>query len=113
MARPVRLEFGGALYHVKTHGDRREAIHDDEVDREHFLEVLSQVVGQFNWCCHTYCLMSKHYHLVIATSDGTSRNGCANSRACSRSEAIDVTLFQRRYKAMLIATCSSWPATLR
>lgn len=70
MTRPVRLKFGGALYHVAARGDRREAIYEDEVDRKHFLDVLGQVVGQFNWCCHAYCLMSNHYHLVIATPDG-------------------------------------------
>src|SRR5574337_302848 len=75
MARPVRLEFGGALYHVTARGDRREAIYEDDADREHFLEVLGAVVGQFNWCCHAYCLMSNHYHLVIATPDGNLSKG--------------------------------------
>lgn len=71
MVRPGRLEFDGALYHVTARGDRREAIYEDDTDHEHFLEVLlGQVVGQFNWCCHAYCLMSSHYHLVIATPDG-------------------------------------------
>lgn len=41
MARPVRLEFGGALYHVTARGDRREAIYEDDVDRERFLEPCS------------------------------------------------------------------------
>lgn len=44
MARPVRLEFAGALYHVTARGDRREAIFEDDVDREQFLDVLGQVV---------------------------------------------------------------------
>ncbi len=47
MARPVRLEFGGALYHVTARGDRREAIYEDDADRERFLDVLGQVVEQF------------------------------------------------------------------
>jgi putative transposase len=54
MARPVRREFGGALYHVTPRGDRREAIYEDEVDREYFLDVLVQVVGQFDSCCHLH-----------------------------------------------------------
>jgi putative transposase len=49
MARPVRLEFGGALYHVTARGDRREAIYEDEVDRGHFLEVLGR---GFNYEVH-------------------------------------------------------------
>ena len=44
MARPLRIEFNGALYHVTSRGDRREAIYEDDTDREHFLEVLAEVV---------------------------------------------------------------------
>lgn len=70
MARPIRLEFGGALYHVTARGDRREAIYEDDADREQFLAVLGDVAGGFNWRCHAYCLMSNHYHLVVETPDG-------------------------------------------
>ena len=54
MARPLRIEFNGALYHVTSRGDRREAIYEDDADRERFLEVLSEVVERFNWLCHAY-----------------------------------------------------------
>lgn len=74
MARSVRLEFGGALHHVTARGDRCEAIYEDDADREHFLEVLGEVVGQFRYC-HAYCLMSNHYHLVITTPDGNLSKG--------------------------------------
>lgn len=70
MARPLRIEFSGALYHVTARGDRREAIYDDDADRDQFLKVLGQVVSDFNWICHGYCLMTNHYHLVIETPDG-------------------------------------------
>lgn len=62
MARPVRLEFAGALYHVTARGDRREAIFEDGVDRDQFLQVLGDVVERFHWRCHSYCLMGNHYH---------------------------------------------------
>jgi putative transposase len=42
MARPIRIEFGGALYHVTARGDRREAIYEDDTDRAGFLEVLGE-----------------------------------------------------------------------
>ena len=45
------------------------------MDREQFLGVLGQMVGQFNWCCHASCLMSNHYYLVIATPDGNLSKG--------------------------------------
>jgi putative transposase len=107
MARPVRLEFGGALYHVTARGDRREAIYEDDVDREHFLDVLGQVVGQFNWCCHAYCLMSNHYHLVIATPDGNLSKGMRQlngvfTQWSNRRHHRTGHLFQGRYKAILV-----------
>ncbi len=43
MSRPIRIEFSGALYHVSSRGDRREAIYEDDTDRERFLSVLGQV----------------------------------------------------------------------
>lgn len=64
MARPLRLEFAGALYHVTCRGDRREVIFDD-TDCEQFLSVLADVVADFNGDCDAYCLMSNHFYLSI------------------------------------------------
>jgi REP element-mobilizing transposase RayT len=75
MSRPLRLEFAGALYHVTSRGDRREAIYEDDADREMFIEVLAAVVGDFNWVLHAYCLMGNHYHLVVETPDGNLGKG--------------------------------------
>jgi len=61
MARPLRLEFSGALYHVTSRGDSREDIYLDDEDRLDWLEVLSTVCGRFNWVVHAYCQMSNHY----------------------------------------------------
>ncbi|MCK9368093.1 MAG: transposase [Metallibacterium scheffleri] len=107
MARPVRLEFGGALYHVTARGDRREAIYEDDADRKHFLEVLGQVIGQFNWCCHAYCLMGNHYHVVIATPDGNLSKGMRQlngvfTQWSNRRHRRTGHLFQGRYKAILV-----------
>ncbi len=54
MARPLRLEFAGALYYVTSRGDRREAIFEDDADRDQFLSLLADVVSDFNWICHAY-----------------------------------------------------------
>ncbi len=61
MARPLRIEFSGALYHITSRGDRREAIYEDDQDREAFLDVLAEVVERYNWICHAFCLMTSHY----------------------------------------------------
>ena len=47
MARPLRIEFAGALYHITSRGDRREPIYEDDDDREAFLRVLAEVVERF------------------------------------------------------------------
>lgn len=80
MARPVRIEFSGALYHVTSRGDRREAIYEDDVDRERFLEIRGQVIEGHNWLCHAYCLMSNHYHLVIEMPEGNLSKGMRQLR---------------------------------
>lgn len=60
MARPLRLEFSGALYHVTSRGDRREDIFEDDQDREVFLTILGDICRDHNWIVHAYCLMSNH-----------------------------------------------------
>jgi REP-associated tyrosine transposase len=68
MARPLRIEYDGALYHVTSRGNERKPIFRDDTDRKLFLKILSQVIDRFNWICHAYCLMNNHYHLVIETA---------------------------------------------
>lgn len=75
MARPLRLEFSGALYHVTSRGDRRENIYENSRDRISFLDVLGDVCDECNWVCHAYCLMDNHYHLIIETPDANLSRG--------------------------------------
>jgi putative transposase len=70
MARPLRIEFPGAVYHVTSRGDRREAIFDDDADRHAFLNVIAQAAERFDAAILAYCLMDNHYHLVIHTRRG-------------------------------------------
>lgn len=70
MARPLRLELAGALYHITARGDRREPIYEDDEDRIGFLGLLGEVSRQHNRLCHAYCLMGNHYHLMVETPDG-------------------------------------------
>ena len=70
MARPLRLEFPGAIYHVTSRGSAQGAIFLGDADRELFLDCLAAVVTRFGWLCHAYCLMDNHYHLLIETPDG-------------------------------------------
>jgi len=75
MARPLRIEFSGALYHVTASGNAREDIYSDDGDRQQFLTLLQNTVNRCGWYCHTYCLMDNHYHLLIETSTPTLSRG--------------------------------------
>ncbi len=69
MARPLRLSYPGALYHVTARGNARQAIYTDDADRQIFLSVLEDVVARYHWLCHAYCLMDNHYHLLLETPE--------------------------------------------
>ncbi len=75
MARPLRLELAGGLYHVTSRGDRREAIYEDDEDRGRWLEILGHTCKRFNWRCHAYCQMDNHYHIVIETAEANLSKG--------------------------------------
>ena len=75
MARPLRIEYAGAVYHVTSRGDRREAIYLDDVDREKWLEIFGSVCERFNWRCHAWVQMDNHYHLMVETVDGNLSQG--------------------------------------
>lgn len=67
MARPLRIEYPGAVYHITARGNRRAQIFADDRDREEFLKILSEVNRRFDTRCHAYCLMDNHYHLLLET----------------------------------------------
>ena len=75
MARPLRIEFAGGLYHVTSRGDRREDIFAGDDDRVAWLGILGTVCERFNWTCHAYCLMTNHYHVVVETVEGNLAKG--------------------------------------
>ena len=107
MARPLRLEFSGALYHVTARGDRREPIYDDDEDRAAFLDIFGTVIEDFNWVGHAYCLMGNHYHLLVETPDANlakgmrQLNGSYTQWSNRRHRRIG-HLLQGRYKAILV-----------
>jgi REP element-mobilizing transposase RayT len=107
MARPLRLEFAGALYHVTSRGDRREDIYLDEEDRRVWLDVLGTTCRRFNWVVHAYCQMTNHYHLLVETVDGNLSRGMRQlngnyTQRFNRRHGLVGHLFQGRYKAILI-----------
>jgi REP element-mobilizing transposase RayT/transposase len=107
MARPLRLEFPGGLYHVTARGDRRENIYEDDSDREAFLALVARVCDRFHWRCHAYCLMTNHYHLIVETpvanlSNGMRQlNGVYTQQFNRRYKRVG-HVFQGRYKAIIV-----------
>lgn len=107
MARPLRLEFAGAIYHVTSRGDRQEAIYRNDGDRHAWLGILAAVCARFRWNIHAFCLMGNHYHIVVETPEGNlargmrQLNGQYTQRFNFRNSVVG-HLFQGRYKAILV-----------
>jgi len=84
MARPLRPQFPGALYHITARGNDKQDIFYDERDNLRFLKLLGHTVQQYRWLCHGYCLMGNHYHLILETPEPNLARGMKrlNSRYC-------------------------------
>lgn len=107
MARPLRLEFAGALYHVTSRGDGREDIYRADGDRRLFLDVLGDVQARYHWTVHAYCLMTNHYHLLVETPDANLAKGMRQlngvyTQRFDRSYDRVGHVFQGRYQAILV-----------
>lgn len=105
MARQLRIEYEGALYHVTSRGNARQKIYQDDEDRKRFLEILEETVERFRWYCHAFCLMGNHYHLLIETSIPNLSlgmrhlNGVYTQKYNRRHKKVG-HLFQGRYKSI-------------
>jgi len=107
MARKLRVEYPGAIYHVLNRGDRREPIFRDDADRHRFLETLSEACSKTGWQLHAYCLMGNHFHLVLETPQANLVTGMKwflgtyTSRFNRRHQFVG-HLFSGRYKALIV-----------
>jgi REP element-mobilizing transposase RayT len=107
MARPLRIEYPGAVYHITSRGNDKKTVFKDDQDRETFLKIIAHVNKRYHWLCHAYCLMDNHYHLMIETPDGNLALGMRQLNGVytqARNKRYNKTghLFQGRYKAILI-----------
>jgi putative transposase len=107
MARPLRIQYPGALYHVISRGDVRQEIFLDIQDRKSFLKNLEHCIKVHNIICHAYCLMDNHYHLLIETPEPNLSsamrdiNGNYTQKFNFRHGRVG-HVFQGRYKSFLI-----------
>lgn len=107
MARPLRIEYEGAVYHVTARGNERKNIFFSRKDYERFLEYLKEAKKKFNINLHCYVLMSNHYHLIIETPEANLSRAMHYING-SYSTYINIKrkrsghLFQGRYKSIIV-----------
>jgi REP element-mobilizing transposase RayT len=97
MARPLRIQFPGGLYHVTARGNGRQPLFAADPDRERFLTVLARVVA--------HCLMGNHYDLLLETPDANL------SRAMRQLNGVYSQAFNRRHERPRHVLEGRYPAT--
>jgi len=107
MARRLRVEYPGAIYHVMNRGDRREAIFRDDEDRRRFVATLGEACAKADWQVHAYCLMPNHFHMVLETPSGNLVAGMkwllgTYTGRVNRRHRLSGHLFSGRYKALVV-----------
>jgi putative transposase len=107
VARPPRLQFPNAIYHVSARGNERAAVFRGDGDRQHFLELVAQNVKDELWRVFAYCLMTNHYHLLVQTpvpnlARGMRQLNGVYAQAFNRRHDRVGHLFQGRYGARIV-----------
>ena len=107
MARPLRIELAGGLYHVMSRGNERRAIVRDDADRQRRLDWLQRTVEVYGWRLHAFVLMTNHDHFFLETPEPNLSagmhllNGSYTGYFNLRHRRVG-HLFQGRFKAHLI-----------
>jgi REP element-mobilizing transposase RayT len=107
MARPLRIEYEGAFYHVINRGLERREIFRQPKDYEYFLGLLEYIYEKYGVIVYAFCLMPNHYHLYLQTPQGNlskamrQLDGNHTQKFNKRYKRVG-PLFQGRYKAVLV-----------
>jgi REP element-mobilizing transposase RayT len=107
MARPLRIEFPGAVYHVTSRGLERGAIVRDDDDRARWLDLLDRVVSRYRWRVYAFALMDNHAHLFLTTPQANLSAGMHDlnsgyATGFNRRHRRVGPLFQGRFKAVVV-----------
>lgn len=107
MARPLRLSFENAVYHIIARGNRKEDIFYSDRDRKVFLEKMNETFVKFSFICYANCLMDNHYHLFVKTplaniSEGMHNLNTSYANWFKAKHDIVGVVFQGRYKSILV-----------
>jgi len=107
MARALRIQFEGAVYHITSRGNERREIFKDDADRVRFLEILELSLNTYQVLLYSYILMENHYHLLVETPQGNISefmrhfNITYTSYYNRRHNRVG-HLYQGRYKSILV-----------
>jgi REP element-mobilizing transposase RayT len=107
LARKLRVEYAGAIYHVMNCGDRRELIFMDDADRQRFVDTLGEACAKTGWQVHAYVLMPNHFHWVVEAPQPNLVAGMkwllgAYTSRFNRRHRLFGHLFSGRYKSLIV-----------
>ena len=107
MARPLRIEFPGAVYFITSEGNAGQNIFLDSEDANGWIDVFDSVCKRFKWTCYAYCLMGNIYYLIIETKNANLSKGMRQlngvyTQNFNRRHSRGGHIFQGRYKSILV-----------
>jgi len=107
MARPLRINFENAVYHIIARGNRKEKIFYSDEDKRLFQVKMNKTFQKFSLICYAYCLMDNHYHLFLKTpkanlSKAIHYLNTSYANYFSAKYRLSGPLFQGRYKSILV-----------
>lgn len=107
MARPLRIQYPNAVYHVTCRGNERQDIFQDDEDRKRFLQILIQSINIYSIKLYSYVFMSNHFHLLLETpkanlSEFMRKFNITYTGYYNRRHDRVGHLYQGRYKSVLV-----------
>ena len=107
MARKLRIQYEGAIYHVMSRGNGKAAVFHNDVDRRSFVQTLAEACAKTDWQVHSYCLMKTHFHLVVETPRANLVPGMkwllsTCTIRFNRRHKVFGHLFSGRYKSLIV-----------
>src|SRR5881397_269615 len=118
MARPLRIERAGGWYHITARGNERRPVYRDDRDRQHFCELLEEMVSRFQVRLHCFVLMENHYHLVLELRESNLSRALqwlnvSYSVWFNRRHRRSGHLFQGRFKSVVVEDDRGWQEVAR
>lgn len=107
MARPLRLAFKNAVYHITARGNKKDKIFVSAYDKSVFIEKMNEAFNKYSFVCYAFCLMNNHYHLFLKTplpniSSGMHYLNGSYTNWLKTKYKIAGVIFQGRYKSILV-----------